>query len=207
VKQIIFRLLKAMASAKGTLYRAYLKKLYIPLVRSGQDMGKLSTRLVNADWRETRLILEAMGAHMDPSAYIESHLFIHNARPDFSNLRIGKQCYVGRNCFFDLSDTITLEDNVTLAARVMIHTHFDAGHSTAREYLPASHSPVTIKRGTYIGASAIILPGVTIAEDALVAAGAVVTQDVPPRVMVGGVPACVIKPIAFSRGEPSLGVE
>jgi acetyltransferase-like isoleucine patch superfamily enzyme len=56
-------------------------------------------------------------------------------------------------------------------------------------------NPVIIKRNAWIGAAATILPGVTIGENAVVAAGAVVTKDVAPNTIVGGVPAKFIKSI------------
>ena len=59
--------------------------------------------------------------------------------------------------------------------------------------LEGTVAPVVFKRGCYIGAGALILPGVTIGEKAVVAAGAVVTKDVPPNVVAGGVPAQVLK--------------
>lgn len=54
---------------------------------------------------------------------------------------------------------------------------------------------VTIQRNVWIGANAIILPGVTVGENSVIAAGAVVTKDVPPNTVVGGTPAMVIKEI------------
>lgn len=53
--------------------------------------------------------------------------------------------------------------------------------------------PVTVKKGAWIGARAVILPGVTVGEGAVVASGAIVTKDVPPRTIVGGNPAKFIK--------------
>lgn len=179
----------------GVLRRAYLIRVYLPLVRNGQDMGKLSARLVNADWRETQIILQAMGARIDPTAYVESHLFIHNAHANYAHLHVGAHCYIGRNCFIDLSAPVTLLENVTLAPRVMVLTHFDAGHSAAQQFLPRSSQSVCVERGVYIGAGALIMPGVTVGADSFVAAGAVVTRDVAPGVVVGGVPAHFIKPL------------
>jgi acetyltransferase-like isoleucine patch superfamily enzyme len=54
-------------------------------------------------------------------------------------------------------------------------------------------APIRIGRGVWIAAGATVLQGVTVGEDAVVAAGAVVTKDVPPRTLVGGVPAQVIR--------------
>ena len=58
-------------------------------------------------------------------------------------------------------------------------------------------APIHLKKGVWIGAHATILPGVTIGENSIVAAGAVVTKDVPANVIVAGVPARVMKPIAM----------
>jgi acetyltransferase-like isoleucine patch superfamily enzyme len=66
-------------------------------------------------------------------------------------------------------------------------------------YLPASTAPVHFGRGCFVGANATVLPGVTVGECAVVAAGAVVTEDVPPWHMVGGVPARLIKVLRDDR--------
>jgi acetyltransferase-like isoleucine patch superfamily enzyme len=56
-------------------------------------------------------------------------------------------------------------------------------------------APIVVGRNVWIGAGATVLQGVTIGDDAVVAAGAVVTRDVPPRVLVAGVPARVVKAV------------
>lgn len=206
--RLLWHILGLTASAYGILHRAYLVKVYLPLVLNGQDMSKLSARLANSDRRETQIILHAMGARIDPTAYVESHLFVHNARTDYANLCVGPGAYIGRDCFLDLSEEITLEQNVTLGARVAILTHFNAGNSTVKKYLPTSCAPVRIKEGAYIGSGVIILPGITIGADALVAAGAVVTENVPPRYVMGGIPARIIKPItALNANEGALAFD
>ena len=192
----LLRLLQILATAQGAMRHWYLRNIFLPVVASGEDINRINVRLALADFRETRLILEAMGARVHPSAYVETHLLIHNAQPDYRHLRIGADCYIGKDCFFDLVAPVTIEENVTVAMRVTILTHFDPGRSAAREFWPRSSAPVTLGRGAYIGAGAIILPGVTVHPGGMVAAGAVVTEDVPAGTLVGGIPGRVVKTIA-----------
>ena len=63
-------------------------------------------------------------------------------------------------------------------------------------------SPVIIKRNAWIAINVVILPGVTIGEGAIVASGAVVSKDVPPNTLVGGIPAKVIKEFKMEEGIP-----
>ena len=114
-------------------------------------------------------------------------------------IRIGQSVFVGLDTWLDdqFPELITIEDEVTISFRVTVVVHDDArrmdhveagaGHGTV--------APVTLRRGCYLGAGALLLPGVTIGERAVVAAGAVVTRDVPPNTLVGGVPARVMRPL------------
>ena len=103
-------------------------------------------------------------------------------------LRIGQRVYIGRSVQLDWmhAHLIVLEDECTVVdgARILCH---DA--SSNRRLGVTWVAPVRIGRRAFIGADAMILPGVTIGEDAVVAAGAVVTRDVPPGTVVAGVPA------------------
>ena len=104
-------------------------------------------------------------------------------------LSIGPDCWINVGCRFDLSDDITIGSGVAIGHDVMImtSTHQLGGHERRAGELTTA--PVTIEQGAWIGARAVILPGRTIGSGAVVAAGAVVTRDVPPDVIVGGVPA------------------
>ena len=88
---------------------------------------------------------------------------------------------------------ITIEDNVLIGPKVNLITENHPLNPNDRKSLICK--PIAIKRNAWIGAAATILPGVTVGENAVVAAGAVVTTDVPPNTIVGGVPAKFIKNI------------
>jgi acetyltransferase-like isoleucine patch superfamily enzyme len=196
------RVLRLSANLTGTIKHWYLREIFLPLVKSGGDINRINVRLAQANFRETRLILEAMDAQIHPTAHIETNLMIHNACPDYRKLHIGAHCYVGKDCLFDLAESVILEDHVTLAMRVTIVTHFDAGESPVSKFYPRLDEPVTIKRGAYIGAGAIILPGITINEGAMVAARAMVREDVAPLSVVGGNPARLIKTMSEMHAHP-----
>jgi acetyltransferase-like isoleucine patch superfamily enzyme len=107
--------------------------------------------------------------------------------------RIGKGVDISTGVFIEESfpHMITIEDNVDIGPNVIIAAH-DSSYHCIQPDIPLICKEVIIKRNAYIGAGAIILPGVTIGEYSIVAAGAVVTKDVPPRSVVAGVPAKVI---------------
>ena len=107
------------------------------------------------------------------------------------HLSVGEQVYISRHAYIDwyYAAHITIEDHVVLAPRCAILAHdASSAMSTGLTWV----APVHLKRYSYIGWGAIVLPGVTVGERAIVGAGAVVTCDVPDGAIVGGVPARVI---------------
>lgn len=115
-------------------------------------------------------------------------------------ITIGDHVFIGLDTWLDdqFPELITLEDDVVISFRVTVIVHDDARRMDRIEagQNEGTVAPVTFKRGCYLGAGSIVLPGVTVGERAVVAAGAVVTRDVPPNVVVGGVPARVIRTLA-----------
>ena len=108
-------------------------------------------------------------------------------------IQIGKNVFINHACSFLDMGGITLEDQVLLGPKVNLITENHPVDPANRRSLICK--PVIIKRNAWIGAAATILPGVTIGENAIVAAGAVVSKDVPANIVVGGVPAKFIKTI------------
>lgn len=119
------------------------------------------------------------------------------------NIKVGKGCFANYNCTFLDIAPITLEDGVWIGANVTLATPmhpFLADERLPQEYPDGVHdleyaSPIVIKKNSWICSSATICGGVTIGENCIVAAGAVVTRDVPDNTIVGGVPARVIREI------------
>jgi acetyltransferase-like isoleucine patch superfamily enzyme len=148
-----------------------------------------------ADKRVVIPILRNNGARVGRGCDIETPLIIHNC-VNYQNLTIGNNCHIGKDVFLDLRDRVVLEDNVTISMRTSIITHLDVGKSPLKQHgFHNEQGGVVLKRGCYIGANAVILHSVIVGECSLVGSSALVTQDVPPYTVVGGVPADVIKPI------------
>lgn len=106
-----------------------------------------------------------------------------------TQLSIGRRCHFNVGCFFDLSNTIRFGANVSCGQQVMFLTETHKVGEPRYRAGELTSMPIIVGDGCWIGARATILPGVTIGEGAIIAAGAVVNRDVEPHTMVGGVPA------------------
>ena len=104
---------------------------------------------------------------------------------------LGKNVFINHACSFLDIGGITIEDDVQIGPRVNLTSENHPVDPADRKTLIPN--PIIIKRNAWIGAGATILPGVTIGENSIVAAGAVVSRDVPPNTIVAGIPAKVVK--------------
>jgi hypothetical protein len=105
-------------------------------------------------------------------------------------VKIGKRCKLESECY--ITAYSELEDYVFIAPGVVTSNDNYLGRTEERF---KHFKGITVKKGARIGANAVILPGKTIGEDALIAAGSVVTKDVPPRKIVMGSPARIIRDV------------
>lgn len=144
----------------------------------------------SADPEEIRVLLgHITGREVDASTGIFPPFYINYGR----NTKIGKHVFINFDCtFLDLGG-ITIEDRVFIAPKVSLLSEGHPLSPADRHSLKVA--PVHIKRNAWIGANATVLPGVTIGENAIIAAGAVVSRDVPDNTVAGGIPAKFLKTI------------
>jgi acetyltransferase-like isoleucine patch superfamily enzyme len=154
-------------------------------------------RILQFGWPINAAILRAFGAKISKvGVYIHSPVILHGARGGYANLSIDDGCLLNGNNYLDSSGRITLEKGVSLAPGVIIMTHNRFNHNAFLEDRLAHAcgvKDVLIKEGAGIKASAIIVHGITIGKNAVVAAGAVVNRDVPDSSFMAGVPARLVK--------------
>ena len=107
------------------------------------------------------------------------------------NIHIGKNVFINAGCKFQDQGGIYIEDGVLIGHNAVLATinHMEDPEKRAGMIF----QPIHIEKNVWLGANVTVLPGVTIGEGSIIAAGAVVTKDVPPYAIVGGVPAKVIK--------------
>lgn len=142
-----------------------------------------------------QLFLLIAGAKIGRDSIIMDVRFFNWHHQGLSGLKIGQECFIGDETLIDLYSRVTLEDSVTIAQGVTILTHMNVGYKNhpLQKHFPSKSLPVFFQEGCVIDACAIILPGITIGQRSMVAAGAVVTKDVSPKTLVAGVPAKVIR--------------
>jgi acetyltransferase-like isoleucine patch superfamily enzyme len=149
-------------------------------------------RLTFNDADEVRaLFSELIGKKVDDSFLLIPPFYATGG----ADTRIGRNVFINQNCtFYDLGG-LDIADDVMIGPNVSLIT---SGHpvepSRRRDFTIAK--PIVIERNVWIAAGAIIIGGATVGENSVVAAGAVVTGDVPPNMLVGGNPAKVIRSIA-----------
>lgn len=170
-------------------YQKHANTLYQEAIRIGMKL--------NTQYHTPKEIIEIMseltGKQIDDSFRLFPPFYT-----DFGkNITIGKDVFINSGCHFQDQGGITIKDGTFIGHNVVIATiNHDLDPSMNRKN---HYSSVIIEKNVWIGSNATILPGVTIGEWAVIAAGAVVTKNVPPMTVVGGVPAKIIKHIKSSH--------
>ena len=144
-------------------------------------------------------MLRAFGAKIGTrNVRVHAPLVLHGAEDGYANLTIGDGCILNGNVYLDLAGKITLEEGVSLGPGTIVMTHNRFNYNPILEERLARQcgvADVLLRSGCGIKAGAIVLKGVTIRANSVVAAGAVVTHDVDSLSVVAGIPAKVIERI------------
>lgn len=135
--------------------------------------------------------LRLLGARVGRGAIVHDVRFFNLYRRGLPGLSVGDDCFLGDECMFDLAEEIHIGRQVSVGERSILLTHLNVGYRDhpLQRHFPAQAAALHVLEGSFIGAGAIVLPGVRIGPRAFVAAGSVVTQDVPADTLVAGVPA------------------
>ena len=144
----------------------------------------------SSDHAEIREILSRITeTAIDETTAVFTPLYINYGK----HTRIGKNVFINFGCtFLDLGG-ITIEDGALIGPNVSLLSEGHPESPAKRHSLKVGR--IHIKKNAWIGAGAIILAGVTVGENSIVAAGAVVSKDVPDNTIVGGIPGKVIRKI------------
>jgi len=165
--------------------------------RAAAITAKLN-RLTFNDADEVRaLFAELIGKPVDNSFSL-SPPFFTTGGPDIS---VGRNVLINQNCtFYDLGG-LEIADDVMIGPNVSLIT---SGHplDPAQRRACVVAKPIVIQRNVWIAAAATIIGGVTVGENSVVAAGSVVTKDVPPSTLVGGNPARIIRSVRDQDARP-----
>lgn len=182
-------------------YLDYLKSGGI--VKGNSEMHLLMHRISQ---EALRITAELNSAYRTPEEIISlfSRLTEKEIDPSFrlfppfytdcgKNISIGKRVFINSGCRFQDQGGITIGNDCLIGHNAVFAT---LNHGFAPDERKDLHpAPIALGNNVWLGANVTILPGVTIDDNAVIAAGAVVTKDVPANVIAGGVPAKVIKPL------------
>lgn len=149
-----------------------------------------------------KLIFRLAGMKIGRSSFIHSGTVLYQP----GNIILGDGTIIGEKAVLDGRKELVIGNHVDIASEVMI---YNSEHDINNSHFSAIEAAVHIEDYVFIGPRSIILPGITIGRGAIVGAGAVVTKDIPPFAIVGGVPAKIIgertnKDLHYKLGRPRL---
>jgi len=143
----------------------------------------------------TKRLLKKYGAQLGENINFKGGIIIDNATKDkdstndYRNIIIGNRSYIGRRVFFDIPNRIVIEDEALISAGVSIFTHAECGNRFMSNYFPMKTGSVKIGKRSWVGANVIILSGVKIGENCVVAAGSVINRSFGSNEVIAGIPA------------------
>ena len=173
------------ATGSGDKQDPRMRNIEAEMIRSHALCLKISSKKpTDPDYKS--LLEELFQCEIDDSTAIVSPFYCDCG----CRMTIGKNVIINKGATILSPGKVEIEDNVLIGPEVKIAT---VDHDFYDRHNLLHFGKVTIKENAWVGIGAIICPGVTIGKNAVVAAGAVVTKDVPDNVVVGGNPARFIK--------------
>lgn len=169
---------------------AYANELFQEAIRIGMEL--------NTKYHTPEELREIMGRLIGKQVDHSFRMFPPFYTDFGKNIAIGKDVFINSGCHFQDQGGIEIGDGALIGHNVVLAT---INHDlNPKENRKNHYAPIKIGSHVWIGSNATILPGVTIGDYAVVAAGAVVTRDVPAMTVVGGVPAKVLKVVKELSG-------
>ena len=146
--------------------------------------------IVKASWNPFMglkiCLLRLFGAKIGKRLYIKPCVLIKSPW----NLTIGDDCWLGENCWIDNLDKVTIGNNVCISQGALLIT---GNHDYTKVDFPYRNAPIVIEDGAWIGAKAVVAPGVRIASHSILSLGTVMTKDTEPYGIYQGNPGVKIK--------------
>ena len=139
--------------------------------------------------RVRTLIMRFVGFHIGRGSLMRGLPTIYGSGKWKSNLTIGERCLFNIHITIDLAAPVTIGNAVSVGPQTMLITGSHQIGGSLHRAGELTPKPIQLNDGCWLGARCTILPGVTVGEGAIVAAGSIVTKDVPPNTLVAGVPA------------------
>lgn len=147
------------------------------------------------------ILYRIVGFEVARTAFVMSNLrLVSGVEGFYGKLHIGPGAVIGARVTINLDGEVTIGKNVSIGPEVVIYTGtHPLGPGSQRRLSHLVVKPVRIEDGCWVGLAAIIVPGVTIGRGSVVAAGTVVTQDVPPNSYVEGNPGQVVRQLPWGN--------
>jgi acetyltransferase-like isoleucine patch superfamily enzyme len=162
-------------------------------------LDSCARRLPNYALCSTRAWLYRQGGcDIGTGVTLQGPLRLVGKGPCAAHLHLGAGCILGPFVTFGLDGDISIGRNAAIGPGSAFYTATHAiGFASRRMQLPVTSHPIVVEDGAWIGAECLILPGVRVGRGSVVAAGAVVTENVPTNVFASGNPATVREPLPF----------
>lgn len=152
--------------------------------------------IVRASWNPFMgvkiALLKAFGAKIGKGLVIKNNVVVKSPW----NLVVGDDCWIGEGCWIDNLDKVTIGDNVCISQGALLLT---GNHDYTVSSMPYRNAPICVENGAWIGAKAVVCPGVTVHVNAILTVGGVATSDMEENGIYQGNPAVKIRERKLKR--------